>query len=106
MADKGFISNESQDALIALAKAALTKSEQKPIVVLSVVLVMKAAFLYADDVIAENKLPKEITSKVRELIDAVLIKKDMDTALIIAVDLVPYVYELLAKKPETKELPK
>ena len=105
MADKGFVSNAVQDILIQKLKEALTKAGQKPIVILGATLFMKAIFLYGDDVVAENKLPKEITEKVRAMLDAIFVAKDWDTALIIAVDLAPYIYELFKPKP-VPELPK
>lgn len=97
--DKGFVSTAVQDILIQKVKEALTKAGQKPIVILAAVLGLKAVFMYADDVLAENKLPKELTEKVRGLLDAVLIDKDWDKALVIAIDLVPYLYEMFKPKP-------
>ena len=97
MADKGFFSNATQDVI--LAKVRELVKDQKPMVILLIVIAVKAIFLYADDVIAENKLPQELTDKCQALFDAILVTKDLDAALVIAVDLIPIIYELIKPKP-------
>lgn len=95
--DKGFFSNASQDVL--LAELGKLMKDQKPALVLMMKLLAKGIFLYADDVVAEQKLPQEMTDKSQQFFDAILVTKDLDQALVLGLDLATILYNYF-KKPE------
>jgi len=95
--DKGFFSSKTQEWAIAKVKDLL--KDQKPMMVLFIVLAIKAIFLYADDNLAENKVPAELTAKCREFFDA-LIDGNVDTILVLGMDLVGIIYELIKAKKD------
>ncbi len=95
--DKGLFSNASQEVLIA--KLGELLKDQKPALVLIVKLLAKGIFLYADDVIAEQKLPQELTDKSQAFFDAILVTKDLDQALVLGLDLATILYDFFKPKP-------
>jgi len=98
--DKGMFSEAAQTELIQKARELV--KDQKPVVVLAVTLTIKAVFLYADDILAEKKLPVELTTKCRSFFDAIFVEKDVDKAMMLGLDLIPMLYELFKKpKPVT-----
>lgn len=94
--DKGLFSNATQDVIFAKVRELL--KDQKAVVILAITVLLKAVFLYADDILAENKLPQELTDKSQAFFDAILVEKDIDKAIVLGLDLVPMLYELF-KKP-------
>jgi hypothetical protein len=93
--DKGFFSNKTQEWALSKIKTLLTG--QKPLVILGATLAAKLIFLYADDNLAENNLPQDLTDKVQQFFDA-LIDDDMDTVLLLGVDIVGVIYEMIKAK--------
>ncbi len=70
---------------------------QKAWVKLVISLGVKAVFIVADDKYAD-KLPDPLKKEARDFFDAVLVKKDMDEAIVIGVALLPEILKLFAKK--------
>jgi len=97
--DKGFFSNKTQEWVITKVKTLL--KDQKPMLVLFIVLAIKAIFLYADDNLAESKVPTELTAKCREFFDA-LIDGNVDTTLVLGMDLVGIIYGLIKAKKDAE----
>lgn len=95
--DKGFFSNKTQEW--ALAKIKTLLAGQKPLVILGATLAAKLIFLYADDNLAENNLPQDLTDKCQQFFDA-LIDNDMDTVLLLGVDIVGVIYAMIKAKQE------
>lgn len=102
--DKGFFSNKTQEWVLAKVKELL--KSQKPLVILGATLAVKLVFLYADDNLAENNLPQDLTDKCQQFFDA-LVDNKMDEVLALGVELVAIIYALIQAKPapEVKVVP-
>ena len=100
--DKGFFSNKTQDWAIAKAKVLL--KDQPAILVLLICLAIKGIFLYADDSVAETKLPQELTDKSQAFFDA-LVDNKIEDALALGIELIVIVAGMLKPKPVVPELP-
>lgn len=95
--DKGIFSDKSQLVIIEKIKGLL--KDQKPFMVLLIVMAIKALFTYVDDGVAESKLPKELTEKLREFFDALLVSKDTEKTMTLGIELIPLIFELFKKNP-------
>ena len=96
--EKGLVSIASQEAAVALV-INLVKDEKPPIKI-GAPLLLKIVFLVADDKYAD-KLPEELKVKTRACIDAFLVAKDVELGVMLAIELIPVLYELF-KKPDVE----
>jgi hypothetical protein len=95
--DKGIFSDKSQ--LVIIEKVKVLLKDQKAFMVLLIVLAIKALFTYVDDGVAESKLPQALTDKLQLFFDALLVDKDMDTVMMIGIELIPIIFDLFKKEP-------
>ena len=101
--EKGLFSKATQEEIIKRVKELL--KNQKPVLVLLIVMVIKAIFLYVDDQVAENNLPQELTDKSQALFDAILVTPDAEKAIELGIELIGIIWPLIFKKPTPTPIP-
>ena len=92
--EKGVITKASQDKILEIVKNFV--KDQKPIARLGVIIGVKLVFAVLDGKYAE-KLPELLKEKIQLFIDAILVENDIEKAIELGVDLVPFIIELLKK---------
>ena len=102
--DKGIFSDKSQLVIITKIKELL--KDQKPFMVLLIVMAVKALFTYVDDGIAESKLPQEFTDKCQQFFDALLVENDIEKTMTLGIELIPLIFALFKKDVAIPEVVK
>lgn len=92
--EKGLVTKAAQDAFLKDVQE-WTKG-QKAWVRVGITLGCKALFIVADDKYAD-KLPQDLKQKSQLFFDAVLVQKDVESALTLGIELIPIILDLIKK---------